>query len=536
MSTVDPLVAVTDLHVSFPGGVHAVRGISFTVAPGECVAIVGESGSGKSVTARTLVGLAGDTATVRHGGLSVAGRDTTGYSDRDWQRLRGRLVGLVLQDALVSLDPLNTVGREIGEALRTHRIGTAGERPARIAALLESVTVPPDRAGSYPHELSGGLRQRALIASAIAADPPLLIADEPTTALDVTVQAQLLRLLAKRRAEGHALLLVSHDLAVVAGIADRVLVMRDGRIVEQGPTERVLRAPEDEYTRLLLAAVPTAESRGVRLSSATREPLPPRPEPGAEVLSAEGIHHRFGARTAVEDVTFALRRGETLGIVGESGSGKTTVARIALGLLDPTAGTVRLDGEPWSGIPERRRRSRRRRLQVISQDPLSSFDPRYTVEDIVGEPLDERGRTRRDRVVELLERVGLGADHLRRRPRALSGGQRQRVTIARAIGPRPDVLVCDEPVSALDVSIQAQVLDLLCDLQAADGTALLFISHDLGVVHHLADRVLVMQGGRVVEDGPVNAVFNTPAHEYTQRLLAALPSLDLSGAPAGDHA
>ncbi|GAA2365359.1 ABC transporter ATP-binding protein [Dactylosporangium salmoneum] len=527
MSTV-----VSNLHVTFPGAVHAVRGVSFSVEPGECVALVGESGSGKSVTARALVGLAGEAAVVRHEGLVVAGRDTGGFADRDWRRLRGRLAGLVLQDALVSLDPLRTIGDEIAETLRTHRIGTAAERPARVAALLESVAVPPDRARSHPHELSGGQRQRALIAAAIAADPPLLIADEPTTALDVTVQAQLLRLLARRKAEGGALLLVSHDLAVVAGIADRVLVMREGRIVEQGPVARVLAAPEHEYTRILLAAVPTAASRGRRLSSPGREPLPPRAAPGEVVLSATGVHKRFGDRSAVQDVGFELRRGETLGVVGESGSGKTTLARIALGLLEPSAGRVLLGGEDWSGVPERRRRARRRRLQVVSQDPLGSFDPRYTVEEIIGEGLTERGRARRDRVVELLERVGLGADHLRRRPRRLSGGQRQRVAIARAVGPRPDVLVCDEPVSALDVSIQAQVLDLLAELQAADGTALLFISHDLGVIHHVADRVLVMQGGRVVEEGPVNDVFTGPSHQYTRELLAALPSLDLAGAGA----
>jgi peptide/nickel transport system ATP-binding protein len=244
------------------------------------------------------------------------------------------------------------------------------------------------------------------------------------------------------------------------------------------------------------------------------------------VLSAAGVGKRFGARRAVDGVGFELRRGETLGVVGESGSGKTTLARIALGLLAPSEGVVRLGGAEWSGIPERRRRPHRRRLQVVSQDPLSSFDPRYTVERLVGEPLLERGRARRDRVVELLERVGLGAEHLSRHPRALSGGQRQRVAIARAIGPRPDVLVCDEPVSALDVSIQAQVLDLLADLQAADGTALLFISHDLGVIHHVADRVLVMHDGRVVEQGPVTDVFTAPSHEYTKSLLAAVPTLD----------
>jgi peptide/nickel transport system ATP-binding protein len=527
-----PLVSVSDLHVSFPGPVHAVRGISFDVEPGECVAIVGESGSGKSVTARTLVGLAGPTAEVRAERLELHGHDTRGYTDRDWRRLRGRIAGLVLQDALVSLDPLNTVGREIGEVLRTHRIGTAGDRESRVTALLEAVHVPDpvERARQYPHQLAGGLRQRALIGSAIAADPPLLIADEPTTALDVTVQAQLLRLLAERRATGSALLLVSHDLAVVAGIADRVLVMRDGLIVEQGPTERILSDPQHPYTRLLLAAVPTAASRGLRLSSVERTPLPPRAVTAPQVvLSATGVHKRFGARHAVNDVGFTLSRGETLGVVGESGSGKTTLARIALGLIEPSEGAVHLGDVPWSGVPERRRRPHRRRLQVVSQDPLSSFDPRYTVEKLVGEPLLERGPARRDRVVELLERVGLGPGHLRRHPRNLSGGQRQRVAIARAVGPRPDVLVCDEPVSALDVSIQAQVLDLLADLQAADGTALLFISHDLGVVHHLADRVLVMHDGRVVEEGPVTEVFTSPAHEYTAALLAALPTTHLRG-------
>ncbi|MGI5177205.1 dipeptide ABC transporter ATP-binding protein [Dactylosporangium sp. CA-152071] len=527
-----PLVTVADLRVTFPGHgagpVPAVRGVSFTVERGECVAIVGESGSGKSVTARSLVGLAGPGAEVRASTLDVGGSDTTRFTDRDWRRLRGRVAGLVLQDALVSLDPLNTVGQEIGEVLRTHGVGTAATRDARITALLDAVHVPEPavRAKQYPHQLSGGLRQRALIASAIAADPPLLIADEPTTALDVTVQAQLLRLLAERRAAGSTLLLVSHDLAVVAGIADRVLVMHDGVIVEQGPTGRILTAPEHDYTRMLLAAVPTAASRGHRLSSAAREPLPPAAvEPDRVVLRAEGLHKHYGARHAVDDVSFTLARGEILGVVGESGSGKTTVARIALGLLEPDGGTVHLGDRPWTGVPERRRRPDRRRLQVVSQDPLSSFDPRYTVEKLIAEPLGLRGAARRDRVVELLERVGLSAAHLGRHPRALSGGQRQRVAIARAVGPRPDVLVCDEPVSALDVSVQAQVLDLLADLRAADGTALLFISHDLGVIHHLADRVLVMHDGRVVEHGPVEDVFTRPDHAYTRTLLAALPAL-----------
>jgi peptide/nickel transport system ATP-binding protein len=524
-----PLVSVQDLHVTFPGPVHAVRGITFDVEPGECVALVGESGSGKSVTARTLVGLAGPAAQVRAARLDVGGRDTLANGEREWRRLRGRVAGLVLQDALVSLDPLNTVGAEIGEVLRAHGIGRPAERPARVVELLSAVHVPDpgERARQHPHQLSGGLRQRALIASAIAADPPLLIADEPTTALDATVQAQLLDLLAERRAAGATILLVSHDLAVVSRIADRVLVMRAGEIVEQGPTAQVLAAPAHPYTRLLLAAVPTAASRGRRLSVTEPTPLPPRDvRPDRVVLSGNGIHMWYRTRHAVDDVSLTLSRGETLGVVGESGSGKTTLARIALGLLEPSAGTVRLGDVDWTGVPERRRRPHRRRLQVIAQDPLSSFDPRYTVERLVAEPLAERGRARRDRVVELLERVGLGPEHLGRHPRALSGGQRQRVAIARAIGPRPDVLVCDEPVSALDVSIQAQVLDLLADLQAADGTALLFISHDLGVIHHVADRVLVMHEGRVVEQGPVTEVFTAPRHDYTRTLLSAIATLD----------
>ena len=521
-----PLVSVEDLHVTFPGPVHAVRGISFDLARGECLAIVGESGSGKSVTARTLVGLAGSTAEVRAARLAVEGRDTAGFTTRDWRRLRGRVAGLVLQDALVSLDPLRTVGAEIGEVLRTHHIGTAGDRAARVHALLDAVHVPEPavRARQYPHQLSGGLRQRALVASAIAADPALLIADEPTTALDVSVQAQLIKLLAERKAAGSTLLLVSHDLAVVASIADRVCVMRDGQIVEEGPTGQILGAPVHPYTRMLLAAVPTAASRGRRLSSAAAVPLPPRDvRPDEVVLRADRVTKRYGTRTVVDDVSFRLGRGETLGVVGESGSGKTTLARVVLGLLDPDAGEVHLGDQRWSGVPERRRRPHRRRVQVIAQDPLSSFDPRYTVEKLVGEPLDGAGR--RERVVALLDRVGLGPAVLRRHPRELSGGQRQRVAIARAIGTRPEVLVCDEPVSALDVSIQAQVVDLLADLQAADGTALLFISHDLGLVHHLADRVLVMHNGRVVEQGPVTSVFTTPEHDYTRALLEALPSV-----------
>ncbi|MEU8423464.1 ABC transporter ATP-binding protein [Micromonospora sp. NPDC048835] len=539
-----PLVTVEDLHVDFEtptGRVAAVRGISFTVELGECVAVVGESGSGKSVTARTLVGLAGPGARVRAARLDLAGEDVRTHRPRDWRRVRGRLAGLVLQDALVSLDPLRTVGAEVGEALTTHGIVGRRERAGRVAHLLDLVHLPePERrARQYPHQLSGGLRQRALIASAIAGEPALLIADEPTTALDVTVQAQILRLLAERRAAGVGLLLISHDLAVVAQVADRVLVMREGRIVEHGPTERLLRAPEHPYTRQLLAAVPSASSRGRRLAATgtvagVPAALPARGDlrPNDRVLDARGLTRRYGEHTVVDDVTFSIGRGETLGLVGESGSGKSTVARIVAGLLDPDAGTVTFEGLRWSGTRERTRRPVRRRLQLISQDPLSSFDPRYTVGQVIGENLpDVDRRDRSTHVVDLLRRVGLGPDLLDRHPRRLSGGQRQRVAIARAIAPKPSLLICDEPVSALDVSVQAQILDLLAELRAADGTALLFISHDLGVVHHLSDRVLVMHDGTVVEQGPVGDVFTYPRHDYTRSLLDALPTLVVAGPP-----
>ncbi|WP_380280662.1 dipeptide ABC transporter ATP-binding protein [Kitasatospora purpeofusca] len=591
-----PLLTVEGLRVTFPapgGPVTAVHDIGFTLAAGECLAIVGESGSGKTVTARSLLGLAGPTATVTAERLELAGTDLRALSERAWQGVRGGRIGLVLQDALVSLDPLRRVGHEVAEALRNHRPGPRRARWDSAVALLEDVGLPeaPRRARQYSHQLSGGQRQRALIASALAAGPEVLIADEPTTALDVTVQARILDLLAARKRAGTAVLLISHDLAVVARLADRVAVVHAGRVVEQGPTGEVLRSPAHPYTRRLLAAVPTAGTRGHRLAGPARPedaaapgtggglgptdaadgchyaPLCPvaadgcraeRPAPvgvgpghtarclrvdapwkpspavhrapaaaaGAPVLEVSGLVKAFrttgrGRHTAVRDVSFVLHEGETLGVVGESGSGKTTVARIAMGLLDPDAGAVRLLGEPWSGRPEAARRERRRWIQLVQQDPLGSFDPRWTVRRIVGEALPAQDRRRR--TAELLDLVGLEQALLERRPPELSGGQRQRVAIARALAPGPRILVCDEPVSALDVSVQAQILDLFGDLQERLGLSLLFISHDLGVVNHLSDRVLVMRDGEVVESGPADEVLHRPSHAYTRSLLAALP-------------
>ncbi|MFJ1749531.1 dipeptide ABC transporter ATP-binding protein [Streptomyces sp. NPDC088116] len=551
-----PLVEVDALRVGFRtrgGTVPAVHGVSFAVHPGECVAIVGESGSGKSVAARSLVGLNARDAVIEAEALRIDGRDATGFSQRDWRALRGRFAGLVLQDALVSLDPLRTVGQEVGEAIRHHRLVPRAHARERVLDTLRAVGMPePERrVDAYPHELSGGLRQRALIASAMAASPRLIIADEPTTALDVTVQRQVVDLLAARVADGRGLLLISHDLAVVADIADRVLVMERGRVVEDGPAHQVLRRPRAPYTRQLLAAIPSAASRGGRLTgdrsaatgigtvppvAAATAPAPPRWSEDDVVLEARGLTKAYALRgpgqerfTALDDVSFRLHRGEALGIVGESGSGKTTCADIVLALTRPDSGEVRLHGRPWSVMTERERRPARRLVQYVPQDPLSSFDPRWTVGQVLAENIhrQESRSQRRDVAVAALERVGLTAGHLTRRPRSLSGGQRQRVAIARALIAEPEIIVCDEPLSALDVLIQAQVLDLIAELRAELGTSLLFISHDLGVVHHLTDRVLVFKDGRVVERGDVDEVLRTPRHPYTHELLASLPGQEL---------
>ncbi len=536
-----PLLRVENLHVGF-GETPVVRGVSFSLAAGECLGLVGESGSGKSVTARTLVGLTGGRSHVSADRLEFEGRSLLGLDDRRWRSIRGREIGFILQDALVSLDALRPVGKEVQEALRLHGWGDARSRRRRAVELLELVGIPePElRARQRPHELSGGLRQRALIASAIALDPRLVIADEPTTALDVTVQAQVLDELEATKRRGQALILISHDLAVVSRLADHVAVMSDGQIIEHGPARRLFTSPSHPYTRALLEAIPSADSRGARLSPVTRRlglrpPASRPPVPDGPVLEAEGLVKRFRGpdgldRTVVDDVSFSLAPGETLGIVGESGSGKTTTARLALALSSPDHGEVRLAGEPWSVLAERERRSRRREITVVYQDPLSSFDPRWSVEQVLADSLARSDHPstaqRRARVGELLELVGLEDQHRRRRPLQLSGGQRQRVAIARALGPDPRVIVCDEPVSALDVSIQAQVLDLLGDLQSELGVSYLFISHDLGVIHHISDRVLVMSEGRVVEQGTADDVLVRPQEPYTQRLVASLPALE----------
>jgi peptide/nickel transport system ATP-binding protein len=548
-----PLVDVADLRVRFGSRTAApvVDGISFTLHRGECLALVGESGSGKSVTSRTLVGLTGARSLVEFGRLRLGGEDVSRFSPRTWRRVRGSRIGFVMQDALSSLDSLRPVGLEIAEPLKLHEPLTRAQRQARVLELLAAVGVPePEfRAAQYPHELSGGLRQRALIASAIACGPELLIADEPTTALDATVGAQVIRLLASLKTPETGLLIISHDLSVVASLADRVAVMRAGQIVEQGPTAEVLHAPRHDYTRALLAAVPSAASKGTRLSFAQLTLGVPRASvtPGGAretgtrdrarpILAASGLVKSFtGAdkvrRTVVDDVSFELFGGETLGIVGESGSGKTTTARIAVGLEVPDSGSVSLRGRNWAALSPDERRAERKRIQLVYQDPLSSFDPRYTVERVIGEALrvvGYQGGEREKRLGSLLQLVSLDDSFRGRRPIELSGGQRQRVAVARALASDPEVLVLDEPVSALDVSVQARILDLLTDLQEKLGVSYLFISHDLGVIHHMSDRVLVMKDGAVVESGDVDEVFKNPARDYTRALLDAIPRLAIS--------
>ncbi|WP_371356286.1 dipeptide ABC transporter ATP-binding protein [Pseudomonas chlororaphis] len=536
----EPLIRVTDLQVRF--GAHAaptLKGISFELRRGECLALVGESGSGKSVTSRTLVGLTGANALIQASRLEFAGQDLRRFDERAWRRIRGAQIGFVMQDALGSLDPLRPVGKEIAEPLELHSPLDRAQRQARVLELLRAVGVPePElRARQYPFQLSGGLRQRALIASAIACNPRLLIADEPTTALDATVQAQVLDLLESLRGDSTAMLIVSHDLAVVSRLANRVAVMHNGVIVEQGSVEEVLHDPQHPYTQFLLRAGRAVHFRRPAPSPSPRPVLsavaPARAE-APPLLQVDKLSKAFKGpdgrlRRVVDGVSLQLRRGQTLGIVGESGSGKTTLTRMILGLETPDSGDIQLLGEPWLSLPDAQKRQLRRSIQVVFQDPLSSFDPRYSVQRVLFEALQVAGHPRRDwahKATELLGLVRLDAALLGRRPLELSGGQRQRVAIARALAAGPKILVCDEPVSALDVSVQAQILELLDDLKQRLGLACLFISHDLGVINHVSDAVLVMKDGRVVEAGPVREVFDHPQHPYTLALLDAIPHLE----------
>ncbi|MFJ9820430.1 dipeptide ABC transporter ATP-binding protein [Streptomyces sp. NPDC101151] len=511
------LVEVTGLTVEF-GSLRAVDGLSFRLEKGAALALVGESGSGKSTVAGALLGLHRGTGARVGGSVGVAGTDVQRATDEELRRLRGAKAAMVFQDPLSSLDPYYAIGDQIAEVHRVHARVSRRTARARAVEVLDRVGIPDARrrSRSRPHEFSGGMRQRALIAMALACSPDLLIADEPTTALDVTVQAQILDLLHTLREEtGMGLLLVTHDVGVAAESVDEVLVMRHGKAVEHGPVGTVLGAPAQAYTRELLDAVPRVDA-----------PRPPSRPADEVVLEATGLRREFGrgrrAFTAVDDVSLTVRRGETLGVVGESGSGKTTLGRMLVGLLEPTAGGIRHAGRPHTGVNPA--------LQMVFQDPVSSLNPRRSVGESIADPLRARGERDeqrvRGRVTELLERVGLEAAHYDRYPHEFSGGQRQRVGIARALAADPRVIVCDEPVSALDVTTQAQVVDLLGELQRELGLALVFIAHDLAVVRQVSDRVAVMRRGQVVECGPVDEVYDAPRDPYTRQLLAAVPALD----------
>ncbi|WIM94189.1 ABC transporter ATP-binding protein [Actinoplanes oblitus] len=506
------LLTVDDLRISY-GDTTAVDGLSFQLPAGGSLGIVGESGSGKSTAALALLGLS-------------AGR-VTGKADFDGVDLlegaaaiRGAQITMVFQEPLTALSPFHTVGDQIAEVYRLHTGASRKAARDRAVEVLGQVHIPDParRAAAYPHQFSGGMRQRALIAMAIACRPRLIVADEPTTALDVTVQAQILDLLDEVRATtGAALLLISHDLGVVAGSTEQVVVMRHGTVVEQGATESVLVAPEAPYTRALLDAVPRPGTRAFT--------------PGEPLLRVRDVRKHFpqprrgGFRKpppvrAVDGVTLDVHAGETLGIVGESGTGKTTLARMMVGLIPPTSGRITFDG---ADIGRRRGRS----VQMVFQDPLSSLNPRRTIGESIADPLRLSGvRDPRPRVTSLLERVGLSATEYDRYPHQLSGGMRQRVGIARAIAPSPRLIVCDEPVSSLDVTTQAQVLALLEELREELGLAMVFVSHDLAVLRQIADRVAVLKDGTVVEIGPTAEVYEQPRHAYTKELLAAIPVTD----------
>ncbi|TDD70174.1 ABC transporter ATP-binding protein [Jiangella aurantiaca] len=546
-----PALAIHRLGVEFrtgDGTTTAARDVSIEVRPGEILALVGESGSGKSVSALSVLGLLPPTA-VRTGRIEVGGRDVTTPDGPTLRRLRGQDVAMVFQDPMTALNPVFTVGSQIVEALRLHadhhplRAGpdaaaraSLSRRQARARAVellgLVGLPDPEQRFGYYPHQLSGGQRQRAMIAMAISCDPAVLIADEPTTALDVTVQAEILSLLRSLRDRlDSAILIITHDMGVVADIADRVVVMRAGEIVEEAPVDQLFARPAESYTRELLAAVPHLGRQEVRqvappasADDASRTAL----ELHDVVVEYPGGIGRAAFR-AVDGVSLTIPRGQVLGLVGESGSGKSTIGRCVVGLLRATAGRVVVDGQDVTKASRGQLRALRRTVGMVFQDPASSLNPRYTIGDSIGEPLRLHGRPKSEvarRVAELLDSVELPVAWRNRYPHELSGGQRQRVGIARAVALDPVLLVADEPTSALDVSVQARVLELLMDLQARLGFSCLFISHDLAVVELLADSIAVMHQGRIVEQGSSADVLSAPRDDYTRRLLAAAPVPD----------
>ncbi|MFW2589517.1 dipeptide ABC transporter ATP-binding protein [Sagittula sp. SSi028] len=534
-----PLLSVRDLTVSVRdrGVVRPlVAGLSFDVQAGETLAIAGESGSGKSITSLALMGLLPNNVTVSSGTAKLGGVDLPQLPEAEMRRWRGSRVAMIFQEPMTSLNPVHRIGTQMIEALQAHdSLSRPAARQAAIDALTRvRISEPERRMSQYPHELSGGMRQRVMIAMALALRPELLIADEPTTALDVTVQREVLELLRDLQAEiGTAIILITHDMGVVAEYADRAVIMRQGRMVESGTVAEIFTAPEHPYTRDLLAAVPRLGDGGRR-----GKPQPPAaPVPVARLVSAEvgfdiGANF-FGRPThrvhAVENISFDIRPGETFGLVGESGCGKSTVAKALTGLV-PHKGHIEVAGQALNGLTEQGRRDICRDIQMVFQDPMAALDPRMTVGDAVAEPLLIHGigsaEDRHARAAELFQRVGLTKAQMTRYPHEFSGGQRQRICVARALALRPKLIICDESVSALDVSVQAQVLGLLDELQRETGLSYLFISHDMAVVENVVDRLAVMYLGQIVEAGTRDQVFGNPQHSYTRRLLEAVPVPD----------
>jgi peptide/nickel transport system ATP-binding protein len=552
------LVSVQNLKVSFRLGkqrvVEAVRDISFDVPENGTLALVGESGSGKSVSAMSIVRLLPENAIVgADSRISFAGRNLRTAPEDELRRIRGKDISVIFQEPMTSLNPVFTVGWQIAEVLKLHTDLAGRALGDRVLELMNEVGIPEPKAriDAYPHELSGGQQQRVMIAVAIACEPKLLIADEPTTALDVTVQRQILELMARLR-EKHrmSMLFISHDLGLVGEIADSVVVMRDGTVREAGPVDQIFANPRDAYTRALLACRPRLDVKPRRLpviddfmrngghappiAAEARQARAQDPKP---LVEAKGLRKEYRLKTgllkrktieAVKDASFALFRGRTLGVVGESGSGKTTVGMMLMRLTQATAGQVLYDGTDLLALSDREMMAYRRKIQIIFQNPYASLNPRFTVGQILTEPMKIHGigasdNDRFELAVALSQRVGLAEDSVHKYPHEFSGGQRQRIAIARCLSMKPDVLICDESVSALDVSVQATVLNLLLDLQDEFGMTYVFISHDLAVVKYMADDMLVMNQGAIVERGPADAIYADPQNEYTRKLMNAIP-------------